>query len=928
MPSTAAAEAAAGESASRPAGAVHAAALALGCALLADAALRWSPLTGRPLVDAAAGITLAAVVAWGRWAALPAALGVMGGTLAWSRGGCLVACTGWGDALWAGLAAGLHGLIGAWWWQRRTVAPVRLLTEPRDVLVFVAFAAALPATAVALLGLGWDTIASALAGTPGLPALARQAEHAVAATLGTAVVAPLFWAWCSQPRADWAPRRGPLTAVIVLAFVLTHLGTAVVVEADAKRGRSDFERAAQHSAVQLESQLQGAQHALRAMQSLFVGGRAIGPEEFRAAAAPWLAAPSLLQALGWSECLGGSEVAAFEARARAEGQPALRVLSAVGDGSARPPRPGDEPLVVIRFVEPLETNRLAPGTNSRANPATGAAIDAALRSGTPTATESFPLRLPAAELAAGPRLAVVLYLAVDGAGRPSACAPQRGVVFATLRIAQLWQPVVDAASMPLALCLVDRGRDGSAHVLGGALGCETGRRGAVHTLNVGDRRWELVATAPERRPAETLIAVQTHAATAGLALTVGLLLVVTGRARRVERAIADAQTARAAAESANLAKSDFLSRMSHELRTPLNAVIGFAQLLETARAPALQPGQQRWAANIRQAGHHLLEMIGEILDLSRIEAGTLQLSIESLEVGTLVREVVTLIERGAEARRVTIVVELDPQAAWLRGDATRVRQILTNLLSNAVKYNRDGGRITLRTRHAYAAVEVEVRDSGLGMDAQQLAQLFQPFNRLGRERSGVEGTGIGLVICQRLAQMMGGGLRVASVPGEGSTFTLALPQGEPVEPPPVAAPRQVPAPASVRAATPLRIHCIEDNPINAEIVRAFVGQLDHVELRISENGSAALADLLAADAAPADLVLLDLHLPDIDGIDLLRRLKAEPATRAVPVVVLSADATTRSHQAAVAEGAADYLTKPLQMDRLLELLRRYQQRSA
>jgi PAS domain S-box-containing protein len=377
----------------------------------------------------------------------------------------------------------------------------------------------------------------------------------------------------------------------------------------------------------------------------------------------------------------------------------------------------------------------------------------------------------------------------------------------------------------------------------------------------------------------------------------------------------DAEAAREVAEAANRAKSDFLSRMSHELRTPLNAVLGFAQLIELDREHPLSESQRDWIGQIQTAGWHLLDMINDTLDLSRIEAGTLRLDIEPIELPQTVEATLAMVERAAQARDIVVTQTLHPDAAQVSGDATRVKQILTNLLSNAVKYNIEGGRIHIASRiNGSGAVELAVSDTGLGMNAEQLAGLFQPFNRLGREQSAFEGTGIGLVISQRLAELMGGSLRARSTEGEGSSFILTLPRGSP----PVGEPRR-----DEEVAAPLNeyhqrvVHYIEDNETNAVVMEGILTQRPQVRLKVSTTGMEALA---AIRAQPPSLILLDMHLPDIEGLQLLRMLKDDVATAAIPVVVVSADAVAARIRAALDAGAERYLTKPVNVGELLRLI--------
>ncbi len=406
--------------------------------------------------------------------------------------------------------------------------------------------------------------------------------------------------------------------------------------------------------------------------------------------------------------------------------------------------------------------------------------------------------------------------------------------------------------------------------------------------------------------------------------TVSLLRDAQGQPRRILGVVEDitehlkleeAERAREAAEASNRAKSDFLSRMSHELRTPLNAMLGFAQLLELDARHPLTPAQQPWVAQIQQAGWHLLEMINDVLDLSRIDSGNLRLQTETLNIADVLAASASLVEGEAAQRRILILQELDPEISSVFGDATRVKQILTNLLSNAVKYNVDGGRIHVAShREGADHVEIAVTDTGLGMTPQQMAELFQPFNRLGRERSTLEGTGIGLVISQRLAELMGGSLRARSVSGQGSSFILSLPCAPHPDSQPSGLDELVPSSAEYHRR---RVHYVEDNETNVEVMRGILAQRPQVELSVSITG---LDGLAAVRQRLPDLILLDMHLPDISGMELLRHLKADRRTAGIPIVIVSADALAHQIDAAFEAGASHYLTKPVNVNELLTVL--------
>ena len=374
--------------------------------------------------------------------------------------------------------------------------------------------------------------------------------------------------------------------------------------------------------------------------------------------------------------------------------------------------------------------------------------------------------------------------------------------------------------------------------------------------------------------------------------------------------------ARAEAEQANRAKNEFLSRTSHELRTPLNAILGFGQLLEMDDLPEHQAASVH---DILSAGRHLLKLIDEVLDISRIEAGRLALSMEPVMVGDIADSAMSVMRPLAAERGVALSAELgNARAAHVLADRQRLHQVLLNLLSNAIKYNRKGGSVTLLCVPADGdRVHLEVVDTGPGIAEDKLERLFAPFDRLGAEETQIEGTGLGLALSKNLCEAMGGALHVKSVVGRGSRFWIELPRVE--------APQDDDAPV-VPAAGPaaggdgeLTVLYIEDNPSNFKLVQRILERWRKVVLLSAIQGALGLE--LAQRHRP-DLVLLDLHLPDMHGSAVLDELHSDPRTSGIPVVVVSADATAGEIQRLRDKGAHDYVTKPLDVTQFLASLER------
>jgi PAS domain S-box-containing protein len=382
--------------------------------------------------------------------------------------------------------------------------------------------------------------------------------------------------------------------------------------------------------------------------------------------------------------------------------------------------------------------------------------------------------------------------------------------------------------------------------------------------------------------------------------------------------------ARKAAEQANAAKSEFLSRMSHELRTPMNSILGFAQLLEMSQKEPLTSSQHARVEQILKAGQHLLNLINEVLEISRIEAGKMDISLEAVDVERVAAEVLDLTGSLADERQIHLHQEArEGKKIYVTADLQRFKQTLINLVSNAIKYNKVGGDVWLSwAARPDGRCRIHVRDNGRGISLADQERLFQPFERLGAERNGAVGTGLGLAISKRLVELMGGQIGLESSVGEGSTFWVDLPiathqldkEREPWN--------DRPQPGMGKESYTLL--CIEDNLANYELVQQILNEQmvngeSQVGLLWAIQGSIGLE--LARQHRP-DLILLDLHLPDMPGREVLARLRQDETTSAIPVAVISADATQHQIERLKAGGADAYLTKPLNVPEFLGTVER------
>jgi PAS domain S-box-containing protein len=391
-------------------------------------------------------------------------------------------------------------------------------------------------------------------------------------------------------------------------------------------------------------------------------------------------------------------------------------------------------------------------------------------------------------------------------------------------------------------------------------------------------------------------------------------------AQALQETNVELESAKSAAEKANLAKSDFLSSMSHELRSPLNAILGFAQLMESS-SPAPTDSQKESLAQILQAGWHLLKLIDEILDLAVIESGKVSVSCESVSLAEVLSECQAMMEPQAQKRGIAVVFpRCDGEPLFVRADRTRLKQIVINLLSNAIKYNKEQGTVVVDcTTNESGRTRLSVKDTGAGLSPEKLAQLFQPFNRLGQEAGGVAGTGIGLVVTKRLVELMDGVIGVESTVGAGSVFwcefiSTDAPQlaTEGVEDQTLES-----LLAQVAGAPPRTLLYVEDNQANMRLVEQLIARRPDIQLLTAVNGTIGIE--MARTSQP-NVILMDINLPGISGVDAMKILREDPLTAHIPVVALSANAMLRDIEKCLYVGFYRYLTKPLKVGEFMDTL--------
>ncbi len=863
-------------------------------------------------VHPAAGVALAAALAFGR-VALP---GVFVGALLLGPVAQLVGLWPAGTAPWMPAVLSLAATLQAWagFVAVRHAEPLPLrLSNPRAIMRAGLLGGVLASTVSA--GVGVAALAAAGSLVPGT-GFSIWLVWWLADATGVILIVPMLLCFIGQPAADWRPRRRAVALPLLLALGLLALGTLTFERLQAQRAMATFERDANLLAHEVE---------LRLLTPLAAPGALQGFQ------------PSGLQHLDW--CLLDADASASVRRIA--GPPGCDAQRLRDGGRYWQQRRLTLPKQPLSLHISSSAQRL-PGADSRNRwvvPAVGLLSSALLSALLLTITgQSRRTEQAVQEQTAQLRHQMAEYAQVQASLRDSE---------------NRMRSIVD--NLPLGLALMDR--QGTLMEcnprLCGMLGRSTEQlRGAtvVSCFDVSEeaRIRQLRDSLLNRQgTVDSVDSLRLRAANGRLTpvrvVATALLdeqgqlthLVALVEDMTAHHQLQESQLALDRAEAASRAKSEFVSRMSHELRTPLNAMIGFAQLLALHDQPALAPRQLEWTQQIQRAGWHLLAMINDTLDLARIESGATRLNLEAVQIAPLLQACHDWVQQAATLRGVQLKLTVAADVPAALADSTRLKQVLTNLLSNAVKYNREGGLVDIQAwallpaasppssssslladppgqTHTPRQLQITVTDSGLGMNAEQLSSLFQPYNRLGRESSAVEGTGIGLVISRRLAELMGGTLEAQSLPGRGSVFTLSLPATDDVAPQ-FTAPEQL-GPARYQQRL---VHYVEDNATNVEVMRGVLLQRKQITLQTSTLG---LDGMSAIRHSRPDLILLDMQLPDISGLELLRHIKLDDQIASIPVIVVSADATPQNMERALTLGAQHYVTKPLDIASFLALV--------
>lgn len=715
-------------------------------------------------------------------------------------------------------------------------------------------------------------------------------------------------------------RRAPALLALVLGVALSLVMAGVLREAEKRELREDVRQIARDRMEVLRSQVTRSMEVLHAIASLYAARPEVSRAEFGAFVTGALGRQPELQALAWDPRVPGAERAAWEERARADGFPAFQFMEEEREGVIVPARERTEYYPVF-FLETLQRNQPAFGLDVSVEPRRRAALERARDTGAPAATA--PIRL--AQETGSQRG----FLVFQPLYRPPANTVEErrkhltGFAVAVFRIGDL----VDASLRPASgkgIAVSIRDEEGNESIYGQATGGGVpGEDGWTTDFDIAGRRWMLHFEPTDAFRKTHLFWQSWSVLGAGLVITLLLAAHLWNYYRRTAE-IAQSnhalmnevrvrKAAEDAAEAANRAKSEFLANMSHEIRTPMNAILGYSQIL--LRDAALHPFYRDALATISNSSNHLLRLINEILDLSKIDAGRMELQTSDFDVAGLVHELTALFQHPCEEKQLGLRVEgLDGvRTLALHGDENKLRQVLINLLGNAVKFT-ERGRVTLHVRQGAGNLWVfAVSDTGIGIASHAQNLVFEPFQQ-GPGANGRGGTGLGLTIAKRQVELMGGRLEVESKPGEGTRFHFAL------ELPPALSRGLADAPHQVERLAEgfeVRALIVDDIRENREVLSAMLAAVG-CEIALAENGRQALE--VVAVSRP-DVVFMDMRLPEIDGLEATRRIVRDYGAGGLKIVATSASALDHERERYLQGGCDDFIAKPFRAERIYGCLK-------
>ncbi len=717
-----------------------------------------------------------------------------------------------------------------------------------------------------------------------------------------------------------ATRRAPVVLVLLLGVTFSALIAALLHRSETRDLQDALEQVAKDRAEVLRGQVMRSMEVLHGIASFYSARSEVSREEFRAFVADVLARQPELQALAWDPRVPGVERAAWENRAHADGFPSFQFTEEKPDGALGPASARDVYFPVY-FLETLERNAAAFGFDVNSERHRREALEKARDSGLPTATATVRLAQEP-----GSQLGFLVFQPLYP-GSPQTVAERRkqltGFAVAVFRIGDLVEASLRAAGdKGIAVSIVDAAE-------GKMIYRQEGERRALETwttpLEVAQRRWTLVfepvaafRTAPFHWQSRSALA-------AGFILTGLLAAYLWSDARRSDELarsnaallgeVNTRKDAEAAAEAASRAKSEFLANMSHEIRTPMNAILGYSQIL--LRDASLHPFHRDALATVASNSDHLLHLINEILDLSKIDAGRMELTLSDFDLAALVRELTAMFQQSCEEKQLGLRVEGLPGGAGpvVNGDEGKLRQVLTNLLGNAVKFTARG-RVTLRlVRGERDAWHFEVSDTGMGVAPEARDAIFRAFQQ-GPGMGGRGGTGLGLTIARRQVELMGGALEVRSEPGAGSnfSFTISLPPAAPrsgITAEPTRRIKRLAAGCKVRALV------VDDIRENREVLSTMLAVIG-CEVVLAENGRQALEAVAASRPA---IVFMDMRMPEIDGLEATRCLVRDYGELGLKVVATSASALEHEREMYLKAGCDDFVAKPFRAERIYAALK-------